>query len=102
MASVSFSPDGTKLACSTEDDIRVYDVKSDTPIFGMGQGPLRYDLVCGAGASPALLELRYSGTNRDTPPERVGGWNYSFLLIIPWTTSTVISQSTLFVSLSLR
>ena len=37
------------------------------------------------------------------PRERVGGWNYSFLgwqlLIIPWTTSTVISQSTLFASL---
>ena len=36
--SVSFSPDGTKLACGTDDDIRVYDVDSGTLSVGPLEG----------------------------------------------------------------
>ena len=34
VASMSFSPDGTKLACSTKDDIRAYDVDTGTLVLG--------------------------------------------------------------------
>ena len=45
--SMSFSPDGKKLACSADDDIRVYDVDSGTLILGSLEGDRKsvFDVV---------------------------------------------------------
>ena len=39
---MSFSPDGKKLACATDDDIRVYDVASSTLVLGPIEGHENY------------------------------------------------------------
>ena len=39
---MSFSPDGKKLACATDDDIRVYDVDGGTRILGPIEGHEKY------------------------------------------------------------
>ena len=83
--SMSFSPDGKKLACSTDDDIRVYDVDSGTLILGSLEGDRKsvFDVVWSRDGSrlfSAVVDKSIRCWNSDTG-EQIGH---------PWTGHTSI------------
>ena len=90
MWSMSFSPDGTKLACGTDDDIRVYDVDTGTLILGPLMGHQHW--VCVVLWSHDGSRL-FSGSSDST----IRGWNSETGQTIghPWTghTDFIVSLS---------